>query len=99
MLSFDDGYGEALYVGGLFTNANGENYVARWRGLTGDIDGDGIVTGMDFTFNKDNAQGMKYCQRGPAFGAGGCECSDLNKDNHVDLRDVAELMNRMGSTD
>jgi len=100
MLAFDDGSGEALYVGGLFTNSTGEHFVARWRGLPGDLDGDGIVTAADYTFSTDVLYGMRACQNGPASGAyGTCSCSDLNKDDHVDMRDVAMFMILLGTTD
>ena len=96
MMAFDDGGGEALYVGGQFTNGSGEHFVARWRSLPGDLNGDGIVTVADFTFSNDWSNGMLWCLAGPNQWREGC--CDLNKDRHVDLRDVAELMNLMGTT-
>ncbi len=101
MISFDDGHGDALYVGGLFTNSDGEHFVARWRALSGDLDGNGIVTAADFTVQNESAQGMSICLTGPEpwqNTTGLCGCSDLSGDGLVDLRDVAELMNLLGTT-
>jgi len=101
MISFDDGTGEGLFLGGLFTNSDHEHYVARWRALRGDIDGDGIVTKRDFTFQNESAQGLLICLTGPEpwqSATGLCGCSDLSGDGQVDLRDVAELMNLLGTT-
>jgi hypothetical protein len=102
MIGFDDGTGEALYVGGLFANSEQEHFVARWRALPGDLDGNGIVTAADFTVDDEAALGLLRCLGGPEpwrIVGGLCGCSDLNGDGLVDLRDVAKLMNLMGTTD
>lgn len=102
MVSFDDGSGEALYVGGLFTNSAGEHFVARWRALSGDLDGDGIVSAADFVVNGESALGMLPCLAGPEpwnSVSGLCGCADLTGDGLVSLRDVAALMNLLGVTE
>jgi hypothetical protein len=102
MISFDDGKGDALYIGGLFTNSDQEHYVARWRALSGDLDGDGIVTAADFTVQNESAQGMSICLTGPEpwqNATGLCGCSDLDGNGRVDMRDVAWLMNLLGTTE
>lgn len=101
MISFDDGSGEALYVGGLFTNSDQQHFVARWRALPGDLDGNGIVTAADFIVDSESALGMLPCLAGPEpwNNVGGlCGCADVNGDGPVDLRDVAMLMNLLGTT-
>ena len=101
MISFDDGNGEALYVGGLFTNSDLEHFVARWRAPPGDLEGDGIVTPTDFTVEDESSRGLLWCLAGPEPWhnvAGLCGCSDLNRDGVVDLRDLAGLMNLLGTT-
>ncbi len=50
LATFDDGSGEALYVGGLFTTAGGltVNGIARWNcRYLGDMNCDGIVNAYD----------------------------------------------------
>lgn len=94
MISFDDGSGPALYIGGQFTDSNASHYVARWKGVLGDINSDGVVSGADYTTGTDEISAMNACHLGPDVPApSDCSCSDLNADSRVDMRDVAELVN------
>lgn len=100
MISFDDGSGPALYIGGLFTDSNLQHYVARWKGLPGDVNRDGVVNGADYTTGAGGLQAMGACHLGPdLFYEPNCICSDLNGDAVVDMRDVAELFNLIRTPD
>jgi hypothetical protein len=59
-------------------------------GCGGDIDQDGFIEGFDGLLMLD-------CQMGPDWAALiGCECSDLDMDADVDMRDVSQIQQWMG---
>lgn len=59
-------------------------------GCGGDIDQDGLIEGPDGVLMLD-------CQMGPDWAALiGCECSDLDRDADVDMRDVSQIQHWMG---
>jgi hypothetical protein len=67
-----------------------------------DPDGNGIVTGQDFTVQNEAAQGLLICLMGPEpweSAIGLCGCSDLDSNGLVDMRDVAAMMDLLGTTD
>lgn len=75
--TFDDGYGSALYAGGLFSRAGGvtTNFIAKWNGLTWSPLGSGIGEIEDGSVFAPVIRAMTIFSdglgKGPALYAGG----------------------------